>query len=156
MILLEYKFKTKGTWFEKVFSIWFTRKKCNIMKCLSQYIRMMSLKMRWARIWATFGIQTLRDWRKSCRRVFWSLSGSLVLWWWCRLGMWSGVLKVLLWYQGTVWFRAWGLCWRDRKYPGGLSLSEHFLWKEEWFGPGARKPLGYPSPDWSGECFELW
>ena len=29
------------------------------MKCLSQYIWMMSLKMRWVRIWATFGIQTM-------------------------------------------------------------------------------------------------
>ena len=28
------------------------------MKCMSQYIRIMSLKMRWVRIWATFGIQT--------------------------------------------------------------------------------------------------
>ena len=31
------------------------------MKCLSQYIRIMSLKMRWVRIWATFGIQTITD-----------------------------------------------------------------------------------------------
>ena len=49
----------KGTWLEKVFSIWFTRKKCNIMKCMSQYLRIMSLKLRWVRIWATFGIQTI-------------------------------------------------------------------------------------------------
>ena len=28
------------------------------MKCMSQFIRIMSLKMRWVRIWATFGIQT--------------------------------------------------------------------------------------------------
>ena len=28
------------------------------MKCMSQYLRMMSLKMRWLWIWATFGIQT--------------------------------------------------------------------------------------------------
>ena len=28
------------------------------MKCLSQYLRIMSLKMRWVWIWATFGIQT--------------------------------------------------------------------------------------------------
>ena len=33
-------------------------KKCNIMKCMSQFIRIMSLKMRWVRIWATFDIQT--------------------------------------------------------------------------------------------------
>ena len=31
------------------------------MKCLSQYIRMMSLKMRWVWIWATFGIQMLQS-----------------------------------------------------------------------------------------------
>ena len=29
------------------------------MKCLSQYLRIMSLKMRWPWIWATFGIQTI-------------------------------------------------------------------------------------------------
>ena len=29
------------------------------MKCMSQYLRMMSLKMRWPWIWATFGIQTI-------------------------------------------------------------------------------------------------
>ena len=28
------------------------------MKCISQYLRIMSLKMRWPGIWATFGIQT--------------------------------------------------------------------------------------------------
>ena len=28
------------------------------MKCMSQYLRIMSLKMRWPWIWATFGIQT--------------------------------------------------------------------------------------------------
>ena len=62
MIWLEYKFKTKGTWLKKVFNIKFTRKKCNIMKCMSQYIRIMSLKMRWVWIWATFGIQTMYHW----------------------------------------------------------------------------------------------
>ena len=29
------------------------------MKCMSQYLRIMSLKMRWPWIWATFGIQTM-------------------------------------------------------------------------------------------------
>ena len=33
-------------------------KKCNILKCMSQYLRLMSLKMRWPWIWATFGNQT--------------------------------------------------------------------------------------------------
>ena len=28
------------------------------MKCMSQYLRIVSLKMRWPLIWATFGIQT--------------------------------------------------------------------------------------------------
>ena len=35
-----------------------TSKKCNIIKCMSQYLRIMSLKMRWLWIWASFGIQT--------------------------------------------------------------------------------------------------
>ena len=29
------------------------------MKCMSQYLRIMSLKMRWPWIWAAFGIQTM-------------------------------------------------------------------------------------------------
>ena len=58
MIWLEDKFKTKGTWLIKVLKIRITSKKCNIMKCMSQYLRIMSLKMRWPWIWATFGIQT--------------------------------------------------------------------------------------------------
>ena len=32
------------------------------MKCMSQYLRIMSLKMRWPWIWATFGIQRLFKW----------------------------------------------------------------------------------------------
>ena len=59
MIWLEYKFKKKGTWLDKFLILDLQVKKCNIMKCLCQYIWIMSLKMRWPWIWATFGIQTL-------------------------------------------------------------------------------------------------
>ena len=62
MIWLKYKFKTKGTWLKKVLKKELQVKKCNIMKCMSQYLRIMSLKMRWPWIWATFGIQTLNTW----------------------------------------------------------------------------------------------
>ena len=58
MIWLEYEFKTRGTWLEKVLKIRITSKKCNIMKCMSQYLRIMRVKMRWPWIWANFGIQT--------------------------------------------------------------------------------------------------
>ena len=58
MICLEYKFKMKGIWLKKVLKIRITRKKFDIIKCLSQYLRIMSLKMTWVWIWATFGIQT--------------------------------------------------------------------------------------------------
>ena len=39
------------------------------MKCMSQYIRIMSLKMRWPCIWATFGIQTYKYGIKVPRNV---------------------------------------------------------------------------------------
>ena len=58
MIWLEYEFKTKGTWLYNVFLKKKQVKKCDIIKCMSQYLRIMSLKMRWPWIWATFGIQT--------------------------------------------------------------------------------------------------
>ena len=45
------------------------------MKCMSQYIRIMSLKMRWVRIWATFGIQTI-----PCRRT-WSITNGVQRLW---------------------------------------------------------------------------
>ena len=61
LIWLEYKFKKEGTWFKKVFNIKLTRKRLDKMKCMSQYIRIISLKMWWVRIWATFGIQTFAD-----------------------------------------------------------------------------------------------
>ena len=63
MIWLEYEFKTKGTWLYNVVFFKKQVKKCDIIKCMSQYLRIMSLKMRWPWIWATFGIQTvvLRD-----------------------------------------------------------------------------------------------
>ena len=58
MIWDKYKFKTEGTWLKKVFNMRLKRKKFNLKKCMSQYIRIMSLKMRWVWIWAIFDIQT--------------------------------------------------------------------------------------------------
>ena len=54
---LNIKSRRKVFDFKKLKKKGITSKKCNIMKCMSQYLRIMSLKMRWPWIWATFGIQ---------------------------------------------------------------------------------------------------
>ena len=68
------------------------------MKCMSQYLRIMSLKMRWPWIWATFGIQTEEPDDITCCIVT------------CRIRIeWWEHIYIVLFNSQNDWF-PWGNC----------------------------------------------